>query len=57
MVYECFKNSNFAQNLDYMNATERAKYEQWRSDQQRWQKLRDGGVPRKESPEEQQKRI
>ena len=40
-----------------MNATERAKYEQWRSDQQRWQKLRDGGVPRKESPEEQQKRI
>lgn len=40
-----------------MNATERAKYEQWRSDQQRWQKLRDGGVPRKENPEEQQKRI
>lgn len=40
-----------------MNAIERAKYEQWRADQQRWKKLRSGKVQKKETPEEQKKRI
>lgn len=40
-----------------MNAVEKAKYEQWKADQQRWSRFRSGSTLIKENPEEQRKRI